>query len=551
MKWADELLHGDNDVVALEAIVALCKTHQGAGYAEAIFERLHHQSHDGDVTARLNWLRAIQLALIHCPPPRSGNVRGIAVDLLAMFPHPDPRVNRELAILLTDLRRERMLDEPVHEKLLTALLAAANDRQQQIHYFYCLRLLHEGWTPEEKQKLLAWYESTRTWKGGHSFAPFLENILRDLMPAFTPEDRAAVFAKAEQMPITTTTLLRAVKPEQLPPAGTLADLFARVRRGGKAIEKSAELRSAVVDALIRSQDPAVQTVMRRIGDEERGMRDAVALVLSRYPASENYPYLLRGLESANPVVVNDVVAALAKCPEKPKADDPAAFRLLLNAARKLGSTNLGRAVDVLRHWTGGRQFGFEPAQADQELAAWARWYGQAFPTAPALDVKATAVNSPEGKHKYAELLDYLTKDPVGTKGDVARGKAVFTLAQCVKCHKYGNEGEGVGPDLTTLSKRFKRADTLEAVVFPSKVISDQYRSTTILTKKGVRLDGLAAAQGDTLTVLLGDGSKVTLRADEIESRFASLTSVMPENLLDPLTKQQIADLFAFLESEPK
>src|SRR5439155_7154472 len=169
--------------------------------------------------------------------------------------------------------------------------------------------------------------------------------------------------------------------------------------------------------------------------------------------------------------------------------------------------------------------------------------------APALAIKS-AVATPEGKYKYADLLTFLTKDPAGTKGDAVRGKAVFTQAQCAKCHKYGSEGEGVGPDLTTLSKRFKRADTLESIVFPSKVISDQYRSTTILTKKGVKIDGLAAAQGDTVTVVQSDGSKVSLRKDEIESQYASLVSVMPENLLDPLTKQEIADLFAFLESEP-
>ena len=98
----------------------------------------------------------------------------------------------------------------------------------------------------------------------------------------------------------------------------------------------------------------------------------------------------------------------------------------------------------------------------------------------------------------------------------------------MKCHKYGKDGEGVGPDLTTLSKRFKRADILESIVFPSKVISDQYRSTPIMTNKGVQLDGLAATQGDTVTVLQSDGSKVTLRKDEIEQQFASLVSVMPE-----------------------
>jgi putative heme-binding domain-containing protein len=548
-KWANDLLRGANDRVALEAIVALCKTNHAAGFAEPIFERLHHQSHDGGAAAQLDYLRAAQLALVHCPPLRSGNVRGIAMDLLGMFPHPDARVNRELAILLAALRREKVLDEPVHEKLLSALLADTKDRQQQVHYFYCLRLLHDGWTADQKQKLLAWYESTRTWKGGHSFAPFLENMLRDLSPAFMPDDRAAVFVKADQMPLTAAALLRAAKPEQLPPAATLADLYTRLKANGKAIERAGELRQAVIDALSRSPDPAVQPLVRRIGDEEPPMRDVVALVLARHPSSENYPYLLRGLDSPNPVVVNDVVAALAKCPDKPKADDPAPFRLMLNAARRLGSKNLGRAVEVLRHWTGGRQFGYEKDQADLELAAWARWYGQAFPTGPALEMKA-AVASPEGKYKSADLLEFLTKDPAGTKGDVVRGKAIFTKGQCAKCHKFGSEGEGVGPDLTTLSKRFKRADTLESLVFPSKVISDQYRSTTILTKKGVRIDGLAAAQGDVLTVVQGDGSKLTLRTDEIEARYASLTSVMPENLLDPLTRQEIADLFAFMESEP-
>ena len=46
------------------------------------------------------------------------------------------------------------------------------------------------------------------------------------------------------------------------------------------------------------------------------------------------------------------------------------------------------------------------------------------------------------------------------------------------------------------------------------------------------------------------GSKLTLKKDDVEQQFVSLVSVMPERLLDPLTKQEIADLFAFLESEP-
>src|SRR5262249_14234274 len=105
-------------------------------------------------------------------------------------------------------------------------------------------------------------------------------------------------------------------------------------------------------------------------------------------------------------------------------------------------------------------------------------------------------------------------------------------------------------DLTTLAKRFKRADVLESIYYPSKVISDQYRSTTLVTLRGQRIEGLAAVQGDTITVLQNDGSKITLRKKDIEQQFASLVSVMPEKLLDALSKDEIADLFAFLESEP-
>jgi putative heme-binding domain-containing protein len=158
---------------------------------------------------------------------------------------------------------------------------------------------------------------------------------------------------------------------------------------------------------------------------------------------------------------------------------------------------------------------------------------------------------PESKYKYADLLAFLEKDPAAKKGSPARGRIVFERAQCLKCHKYGKDGEGVGPDLTAVSKRFKRADILESIIYPSKVISDQYRSTFIVTRKGQQFNGLAAPQGDSVTVLQSDGSKVTLKKDEIEQQFASLISVMPERLLDPLTKEEIADLFAFLESEAK
>jgi hypothetical protein len=72
----------------------------------------------------------------------------------------------------------------------------------------------------------------------------------------------------------------------------------------------------------------------------------------------------------------------------------------------------------------------------------------------------------------------------------------------------------------------------------------------ILLKSGKTLTGLAAPQGDTVTILQIDGSKVTIKVSEIDTQITSTTSPMPEKLLDDLTLEEIADLFAYLEGEP-
>ena len=157
------------------------------------------------------------------------------------------------------------------------------------------------------------------------------------------------------------------------------------------------------------------------------------------------------------------------------------------------------------------------------------------------------------KYKYDELLTFLEKE-AKEKGDTTRGHVVYEKGLCIKCHKYGDIGEGVGPDLSTLSKRFKRADILEALYYPSKVISDQYRSSTVITVDGKRYDGILAENGGTYTMVLQDATKVNFKKEDIEKQFASLISVMPEKILDNLTLAEIADLFAFMETvvpEPK
>jgi hypothetical protein len=177
--WAKQLGKEESDDAFFEGAVALCKTDQAGPYAEAIFERLHRGTPE-DPDLLLDYLRTLELTLLHSEA-RPGSVRGIALECEELFPHKDDRVSRELAALLTYFRRSGVLDEDVHARLLTALLDAKGDRQQQIHYFSCLRLLRGAWTAEQKKDLRAWYDGTKDWKGGESFKPYLEDIYRKIM----------------------------------------------------------------------------------------------------------------------------------------------------------------------------------------------------------------------------------------------------------------------------------------------------------------------------------------------------------------------------------
>lgn len=546
-KWASELIADSNDQIAHEAIVALCKIDKANAFTEAIFERLHDQTPGENAMQLLEWLRTIQLALIHTERHPQA-VRGIAVECRELFPHKDKSVNRELAILLAEFARTKEINEGVVPKLIAAMKEAKNDRAQQIHFAYCLRTIKNGWTAQQKDELLDWYEGTRTWTGGNSYTGFLRDILGDARELWTVEQRQGIIAGFDQRPLSALVMLRFASADELPPAASLQGMLGKI---GKDTPKGAELKTAIVEALSKSKSPDLQVVLRRLADEDPSQRAVVARALAKFPTAENFRYVLQGLNVSTPQVLPDLLDALKKNPTKPKPDDAASFRAVLTASAKMQPPQRWKAVELLRYWTGGKSFGAEKKEEwKSELASWSRWFGQTFPKEPSLPDVASDKPA-ESKYKFADLVAYLEKDPKGSKGDPVKGKLAFTKANCIKCHKFGTEGEGIGPDLTALSKRFKRSEILESIFDPSKVISDQYRSSTISTLDGRTFIGLAAEQGGMITILLQDASKVTIKASDVESRFASLVSVMPEKTLDELSLEEIADLFAYLESTPE
>ena len=74
-------------------------------------------------------------------------------------------------------------------------------------------------------------------------------------------------------------------------------------------------------------------------------------------------------------------------------------------------------------------------------------------------------------------------------GDAVRGEQLFATAagvQCRNCHRLGNVGKQLGPDLTRPEKKRTRAQLLESILQPSKDIDPRYVAQLVETKDGPR-----------------------------------------------------------------
>lgn len=141
--------------------------------------------------------------------------------------------------------------------------------------------------------------------------------------------------------------------------------------------------------------------------------------------------------------------------------------------------------------------------------------------------------------------------------DLDRGRRLYGIAACAVCHRFGNEGGGVGPDLTAVAGRFNVRDLLEAIVEPSKVISDQYGAVSIAKKDGRVVTGrVGNLSGNSLNVIedmFDPGRSTNVRREDIEEIQPSKVSPMPAGLLNSLTEDEILDLVAYLlaRGEPR
>src|SRR5262249_12307921 len=78
--------------------------------------------------------------------------------------------------------------------------------------------------------------------------------------------------------------------------------------------------------------------------------------------------------------------------------------------------------------------------------------------------------------------EQLTQAALTRAGNPERGRALFLnvdKSQCLKCHRLGDQGERIGPDLSDIGGRFSRIHLVESILEPSRAITPGYQTFVV------------------------------------------------------------------------
>ncbi len=372
---------------AFEGMLALINVAKTVEDWDAIFAKLdeYGQAEMSDQQL-LDYLRLVSLALLREPKAgqahlevwqgssRTDFMAAVGGRLLPKFPHADWRISRELQIVLAYTETPGTI-----EKLL-AWLTPDKPQEEQIHTVYALRTIDGGWTKDQRDQLVAWFDRGREMGGAASMEGYIENMWQDALKILPDDERELALARKQK---------------------------ALDERQAKALALLAEVE----------------------GQEKK---------------------------------------------------------------------------------------------VSGELA----------------------------QMSYTELKEYLEYDPMAyRKPSLKHGESVFIKSKCAQCHVFGTVGKGGGPDLSTVTSRFRRGDILESIMFPSKVVSDQYKAVEVELKDLSTVTGMMVSENDTtLTLITALGEKVDLAKIDIEGKKDSAQSIMPEGLLNTMSQGDLVQLIQYLEA---
>lgn len=181
---------------------------------------------------------------------------------------------------------------------------------------------------------------------------------------------------------------------------------------------------------------------------------------------------------------------------------------------------------------------------DEHRTALQEITGENFDPVPDFEIKA--IQGPG----QTWTLDTARSHTNFSRASFENGRSLYFATSCGKCHRLAGLGGNVGPDLTSIRNKFDVNYVIDHIIDPSKIISDQYQSSIVLTADGRSLTGLMSEADGKVIVYPADvnAEAVYLDADDVEAIKPSPISQMPKGLIDGLNGEELRDLLAYLMS---
>lgn len=238
------------------------------------------------------------------------------------------------------------------------------------------------------------------------------------------------------------------------------------------------------------------------------------------PRRDRVTGLIVPLEPRDPAPARDALSdAWARC-TSPEAAEPIVLAAI-DAARALGLADLETRLAVV---------------ASHPSAAVHKAIAPPKPAADSADAQPVGANPGD----TAALL---------RGGDASRGKKLFAERAdwaCQRCHKLGNEGGDVGPNLTGLGKRLTREQILESIVYPNRTIASGFETVILTLTDGESKVGVVMSEGRGRLILNSpEEGRIQIPLDRIKSREQAPSS-MPEGLTEMITRGEMRDLIEAL-----
>ncbi|REJ97744.1 MAG: dehydrogenase [Planctomycetota bacterium] len=350
-------------------------------------------------------------------------------------------------------------------------------------------------------------------------APDVVNALTDMPDG----DRRAAVAAAVLQSVARGLTTRGNTLSQLAATDDISDearaivsaSFATARASALDADAQTSTRAAAVTFLSHDETENLIDLTEQLltPQQPQAIQSAVVRAVSDHPGAEVTAGLLESWAATSPAVRIEIIDALLRS----QARTEQLFAAIEAGDVKPGEIAADKRQALLSH----------PVAAVRGLAE------QHFGVADADRAKVIA--------DYEPALEEET--------NAERGVAVFKKV-CANCHKVGEEGHAVGPDLASVVNKSPR-DLLIAMLDPNREAQPNFTNYSVLLEDGRIVTGIIVDEtADTLTLRRAEGKEDVILRNQIEELRSTGLSLMPVGLEKDITPEQMADVIAFIKSIP-